>query len=76
MCQTAGQACDGRIEARGARVLGQDGLMVLASSRNQRSHSRSSYALPDVAHEVHQTGGSVGFFRRQADIGSHRERNK
>src|SRR5258708_3919344 len=76
MCQTARQARDGRVKANGPRVLGQDGLMVLASARNQTSYSGSSYALPDVAHEVDQTGSSVAFRLWQTDIGGHRGRDE
>ena len=76
MCQTVRQACDGCIKTRRARVLGQDGLMVLTSARNQSGHSRGSYALPDVARKVDQTGSSVAFFLRHTDIRSHRERDE
>src|SRR5690349_9367357 len=76
MCQTIRQACDGRIEPMRACVLGENGLMVLTSTSKQRSHSRGSYALPDIAREVYQAGRSVAFRLRQPDIGSHRERNE
>src|SRR5258707_12479472 len=76
MVKTVRQACDGRIEPMRACVLGENGLVVLTSACKQRSYSRSSYALPDIAREVYQTGRSVALRLRQADVGSHRERNE
>ena len=49
-------------------VFRYDGLMILTASSNEGSDSGGPDALPDVAHEIHEPGGSVAFFRWQAGV--------
>src|SRR4051812_13474505 len=57
-------------------IFGQNGLMVLTSSGDQRSHSRCTDALAHVPHEVHQAGGGIAFLFWQAYIADGGERYK
>src|SRR5882724_2644107 len=76
MLETARQACEDRSEPGRVRVHGKNRLMILTAAGKQRSHSRGSYALPDIAREIDQTGSSIAFFRGHTHIRSHGKWNE
>ena len=73
--QTRGKSRDRAVKPARSCVFRQDGLMVLTASSNQGRDRGRSNTLSHVAKKIHKPGGSVGFFRRQADVSGKREGN-
>src|ERR1700733_3997915 len=51
------------VKSAGTRIVRQDGLMILAAPSYERSDGGCPNALADVAHKIHESSGSVSFFR-------------
>jgi len=74
--QTHGKGRDRGVKPARSSVFREDELMILTASSNQGRDRGRPNALPHVAKEIHEPGGSIGFFWRQPDVSGKREGNK